>query len=249
MNQIKRKKPIIISLCALLFSSILLQGCSSMRGILLDIEISGCKVPMDGKIQKVYDNGLVLCETDGTIVDLASCEEMKGRNYSLESLHIGVPTSDGKKAVPSCMIVYVYNDSLSSQPLENCKIYQMTVSDGLGNSDEVSITVNGKDIFQTEPSEFLAHLEELGIAFDEDEKTKFLESSTGEYITRRQGSYMYGLHSGKEEVSRPDGDDFYDSDGNFDQEAYDAACKEVEDSAGLVVTEFKFEKLIEKSYN
>lgn len=248
MNQIKRKKPIIISLCALLFSSILLQGCSSMRGILLDIEISGCKVPMDGKIQEVYDNGLVLCETNGTIVDLASCEEMKGRNYSLELLHIGVPTSDGK-AILSGMRVYVYNDSLSSQPLENCKIYQMTISNGLGYPEEASITVNGKDIFQTEPSEFLAHLEELGIAFDEDKKTEFLESSTGEYITRRQGSYMYSLQSGKEEVSRPDTRDFCDEDGVIDEEAYEAACKEAEDSAGLVVTEFKFEKLIEKSYN
>lgn len=248
MNQIKRKKPIIISLCALLFSSILLQGCSSMRGILLDIEISGCKVPMDGKIQEVYDNGLVLCETNGTIVDLASCEEMKGRNYSLELLHIGVPTSDGK-AILSGMRVYVYNDSLSSQPLENCKIYQMTISNGLGYPEEASITVNGKDIFQTEPSEFLAHLEELGIAFDEDKKTEFLESSTGEYITRRQGSYMYSLQSGKEEVSRPDTRVFCDEDGVIDEEAYEAACKEAEDSAGLVVTEFKFEKLIEKSYN
>lgn len=248
MNSIKRKKPIIISLCALLFSSILLQGCSSMRGILLDIEISGCKVPMDGKIQEVYDNGLVLCETNGTIVDLASCEEMKGRNYSLELLHIGVPTSDGK-AILSGMRVYVYNDSLSSQPLENCKIYQMTISNGLGYPEEASITVNGKDIFQTEPSEFLAHLEELGIAFDEDKKTEFLESSTGEYITRRQGSYMYSLQSGKEEVSRPDTRDFCDEDGVIDEEAYEAACKEAEDSAGLVVTEFKFEKLIEKSYN
>lgn len=248
MNSIKRKKPIIISFCALLFSSILLQGCSSMRGILLDIEISGCKVPMDGKIQEVYDNGLVLCETNGTIVDLASCEEMKGRNYSLELLHIGVPTSDGK-AILSGMRVYVYNDSLSSQPLENCKIYQMTISNGLGYPEEASITVNGKDIFQTEPSEFLAHLEELGIAFDEDKKTEFLESSTGEYITRRQGSYMYSLQSGKQEVSRPDTRDFCDEDGVIDEEAYEAACKEAEDSAGLVVTEFKFEKLIEKSYN
>lgn len=248
MNQIKRKKPIIISLCALLFSSILLQGCSSMRGILLDIEISGCKVPMDGKIQEVYDNGLVLCETDGTIVDLASCEEMKGMTYSSELLHIGVPTSDGK-AILSGMRVYVYNDSFTSQPLEKCKIYDMRVSNGYGSSDEVSITVNGKDIFQTEPSEFLAHLEELGIAFDEDEKTEFLESSTGEYITRRQGNYIYGLHSGKEAVSWPDSDDFRDEDGVVDEEAYEAACKEAEDSAGLVVTEFEFEKLIEKSYN
>ena len=133
--------------------------------------------------------------------------------------------------------------------MEKCKIYDMRVSNGYGSSDEVSITVNGKDIFQTEPSEFLAHLEELGIAFDEDEKTEFLESSTGEYITRRQGNYIYGLHSGKEAVSWPDSDDFRDEDGVVDEEAYEAACKEAEDSAGLVVTEFEFEKLIEKSYN
>lgn len=249
MNQIKRKKPVIITLCALLFSSILLQGCSSIRGILLDVEIAGCKVPMDETIQKMYDNGLVLCETDGTIVDLASCEEMKGNTYSLESWHIGVPTDDGKEAVPSCMIVYVYNDSLTSQPLEKCKIYQMTMSDTLGEPDEVSITVNGKDIFQTEPSEFLAHLEEQGIAFDEDRKTEFLSSSTDGYITRRQGSYMYSVESGKRSVSSPDPEDFFDEDGNFDEEAYDAAYKEAEDNAGLSVTEFKFEKLLEKSYD
>lgn len=248
MNQIKRKKPIIISLCALLFSSILLQGCSSIRGILLDIEISGCKVPMDEKIQKIYDNGLVLCETNGTIVDLASCEEMKGNTYSLESWHIGVPTSDGKKAVPSCMIVYVYNDSLASQPLENCKIYQMTISEGLGNLDEISITVNGKDVFQTEPSEFLAHLEELGISFEEDEKTEFLDSSTGGRILSRQGSYLYSINSGKSSVV-PNGSDFFDEEGVFDEEAYNAAWEEVEESDELSVTEFKFEKLIEKSYD
>lgn len=227
----------------------MLWGCSSIRGVLLDIEISGCKVPMDETIQKMYDNGLVLCETDGTIVDLASCEEMKGNTYSLESWRIGVPTDDGKKAVSSCMIVYLYNDSFTSQPLEKCKIYQMTISDGLGTLDEANITVNGKDILQTEPSEFVAHLEELGIAFEEDEKTEFLDSSAGGHLSRRQGSYLYSLNSGVGSVSWPDGDDFFDEEGVFDEEAYEAACKEAEDSAGLVITEFKFEKLLEKSYN
>lgn len=204
---------------------------------------------MDETIQKMYDNGLVLCETDGTIVDLASCEEMKGNTYSLESWRIGVPTDDGKKAVSSCMIVYLYNDSFTSQPLEKCKIYQMTISDGLGTLDEANITVNGKDILQTEPSEFVAHLEGLGIAFEEDEKTEFLDSSTGGHLSRRQGSYLYSLNSGVGSVSWPDGDDFFDEEGVFDEEAYEAACKEAEDSAGLVITEFKFEKLLEKSYN
>lgn len=250
MNQIKRKKPVIITLCALLFSSILLQGCSSIRGILLDVEIAGCKVPMDETIQKMYDNGLVLCETDGTIVDLASCEEMKGNTYSLESWHIGVPAEDGKKAVPSRMIVYLYNNSLTSQPLEKCKIYQMTVTNRESNPDEASITINGKDFFQTEPSELVAHLEELGIAFEEDEKTEFLSASTGSYLSRRQGSYLYSLTSGEVSVSWPDVEDFCDEDGIVDDEAYEAACKEAEESAGgLVVTEFKFEKLLEKSYN
>lgn len=124
----------------------------------------------------------------------------------------------------------------------------MTISEGLGNLDEISITVNGKDVFQTEPSEFLAHLEELGISFEEDEKTEFLDSSTGGRILSRQGSYLYSINSGKSSVV-PNGSDFFDEEGVFDEEAYNAAWEEVEESDELSVTEFKFEKLLEKSYN
>lgn len=246
MNKLKDKMIFIAIFCILLFGCVMLMLYGSGRGILLDIEISGCKIQLDDTIQEVYDNGLVLCKVDGTIIDLDSCEEMKGRTYEIKTLDIGVPADDGKKAIPSGMTVYTYNDFITSQPLAKCKIYHMHVSDN--HSDEVSITVNGKDIFQTELSEFVSHLEELGISFDEDEKSEFLDSYTNKFLMKRQGNFMYHLNSGRKSVNYPDPNDFFDKDRNYDNKAYEAACEEAEKNAGFGITEFEYEKLIEKSY-
>lgn len=247
MNTSKRKLAIISIFCVLL--SGILQGCSSAQPIQLDIEVSGHKIQLDDTFQDVYDNGLVLCETDGTIIDLASCDEMAGKTYEIKTLNIGVPIDD-KTATPSCMIVYPYNDSISSQPLSSCKIYLINVSYLFGDSEEVSITVNGKDVLQTEPEEFLAHFGELGITYDDENKIeKFLDSSTGAYLVHRIGDYTYNLKSEKRRAEKPDPHDFGDEDGNYDDEAYMAACEEAEQNAPFGITEFKYEKLIEKSYN
>lgn len=248
MKPFKRKSEIVTSICILLLSAVILQGCGSGRAIRLDIEVSGCKIQLNDTFQDVYDNGLVICETDGTIIDLASCDEMAAKTYEIKTLHIGVPI-DEKKATPSPVTVYPYNDSIASQPLSKCKIYQMNVSDGFGDPDEVSVTVNGKDIFQMEPKDALSHFDEIGISFDEDDRSKFLDDSSGGHMVKRQGKYMYCVDSEREMTENPDSRDYYDKDGNFDKDAYDAACKEAEGKTRLVVTGFKYEYLIDKSYD
>ena len=150
-----------IFLCAMfVISCFLFTACGA--GSAVTITIAGKEVPLDGKLQKCIDNGLITTDASGNQETLTTT--FKPREASFRSFHLG--NSDYPRKCP--VTVMCYNPSDSSKSVYGCRIMTFFYNTESDSADQAQVLINGIDFWGMTEDEALKALEDKGVKVDYD---------------------------------------------------------------------------------
>ena len=183
----KRKQ---IFLCVMLVvSCCLLTACGA--GSAVTITIADKEVPLDGKLQKCIDNGLITTDASGNQETLTTT--FKAREASFKSFHLG--NSDYPRKCP--VTVMCYNSSDSSKSVYDCRIMTLFYNPEFDSADQAQVLINGIDFWGMTEDDALKALEDEGVKVDYDtmHESHYSTFKTGKVswtIESKLGSYFDG---------------------------------------------------------
>lgn len=238
-----RKKNVM--LCSLLFVLCLcctlgFTSCGAPNARDLVVKINGIEVHVDDTIQDLLDQGLVICETDNTVISEDEYPTLDAKELTDDSYFIGAEV-DGKVKC-SNIAVDPYNNSSKEVSLADCQIHTIwfhTEKKGI-----VPLEINGLDPYEATPEEFLNAFDKSGITLyeNEDEKSKFIAGENYSNLNKYTGKATYEVTSGTYSVDV--GDYLLDEEKRtVDEKAYDAACEKAKKT--IHITEFSIEKKLD----
>lgn len=215
-------------------------GCGGPNASDFVIKINEIEVHVDDTVQDLLDQGLVICETDDSVISESEYPTLDAKEMVTKGYFIGAEV-DGKVEC-SHIAVCPYNNSGKEVSLADCQIH--TIRFYGTKKDVVPIEINGVDPYEATPEEFLNAFDqsELTLYEDEDEKSKFIAGDEYSTISTFAGDATYKAITGTYTV---DVDDYLldEKKRTVDEEAYEAARKEA--AKTIHITEFSIEKKLD----
>ena len=242
----------ILLLLMMLCSIFIFTGCGK-KDIAMTFAIGDAQISLNDTLQSIYDQDLVLCEVDGTVLKEEDLPELKGKIIDSESYCIGKKTDKESIAEPTHLYVYLYNTSLLSTPLKDCKNYQFLYNVP-EDRDTAEVLINGVNFAQLTDEEAVAKLEEMGLSYEQEDKDKFLSTENGYFLKTSTNNCLYSINSDVV-YNRPSEEEMEqimqsarDADGFIDSEKYRELIDEAEEEQ-VVITEFKLQKILNVQYD
>lgn len=236
-----RGKRVLLSLimlcCVFVFT-----GCGK-EDIEMTFTIGDARIKIDDTVQSIYDQGLVLCETDGTVLKEEDLPELKGRIVDSKSYCIGKKTDKESVAEPSYLYVYLYNTSSVSKALKECKIYQFWYNVP-EDEEKAEVLINDVNFAQITVDEAVAKLEEMGLSYEQEDKDEFLSAESGYFLITSTNHYLYSLDSSAV-VNTPSPEELAQIQS---EEEYMEIMQKAQEEQEVKITEFKLEKMLDVEY-
>lgn len=176
----------------------LFTGCSSSKNVELTVKIDDASFSFKSTVQDIYDAGFVICDTGyGEITPEDELPEMEAKTVdTVSSYYIGRPTSD-TMADFTGVTIQIYNPTSSDCSFKECSIFNYTYDIDEFSETDITVLFNDADFSNKTPEEGVTAMENLGIVFDEEDRTEFLDPATnngyGWSLLTSSSSYRYHL--------------------------------------------------------
>jgi hypothetical protein len=196
---IKVMKKLTATVLCLATCVTLFTGCGG-KNVELTLKINDSSFNFKSTVQDIYDAGFVICDTGyGEITSEEDLPDMEARTVdTISQYYIGLPTSD-TKADYTGVTIQVYNPTSSDCSFKECSIFNYTYEIDPDATADITVLFNDVDFSTLDPQGAVTAMETMGITFDEDDKTEFLDPATndgyGWTLSTSSASYRYGLNS------------------------------------------------------
>lgn len=176
----------------------LFTGCGSSKNVELTLKINDTSFNFQNTVQDIYDAGFVICDTAyGKITPEEDLPDMEARTVdTISQYYIGLPTSDTMADFTGVTIM-IYNPTSSDCSFKECSIFNYTYEIEPDDSADITVLFNDVDFSTLNHEEGVTAMENMGITFDEEDKTEFLDSATndgyGWSLITSSGKYRYSL--------------------------------------------------------
>ena len=134
-----------------------------------EIKIDDKTITMSMSVQQFVDNGFVLCNVNGKIIDVPTTT-VKAKEICNQTYYIGVP--DSKVSAKNTGIsIKPANFTASSQKLSECTIYEISYTPR--NQKGGKVTIDGEDMNTTEVDKWVAFFKSKGFPFNDKDLADF----------------------------------------------------------------------------